>query len=91
MWALRAQTDKWEYSKEIAPKLETQDNLSIREGMVTELILGENDDVKGVRTLGMEFKAPAVVLTTGTFMNGQIWVGRKTLAKDARARRRARD
>ena len=81
VWALRAQTDKWEYSKEMRAKLETQDNLSIREGMVTELILGENDDVKGVRThFGMEFKAPAVVLTTGTFMNGQIWVGRKTLA-----------
>ena len=72
--------------------METQDNLSIMEGMVTELILGENDDVKGVRTyFGMEFKAPAVVLTTGTFMNGQIWVGRKTLGRDARARRRARD
>lgn len=81
VWALRAQTDKWEYLKEMRAKLETQDNLSIREGMVTELILGENDDVKGVRThFGMEFKAPAVVLTTGTFMNGQIWVGRKTLA-----------
>ena len=41
VWALRAQTDKWEYSKEMRAKLETQDNLSIREGMVTELILGE--------------------------------------------------
>ena len=61
--------------------LERAENLSIREGMVTELILGDNDDVKGVRTyFGMEFMAPAVVLTTGTFMNGQIWVGRKTLA-----------
>ena len=42
---------------------------------------GSNDDVAGVRTFfGMEFRAPAVVLTTGTFMSGQIWVGRKTLA-----------
>ena len=81
VWALRAQTDKWEYSAEMRRMLERQDNLSIREGMVTELVLGSNDDVKGVRThFGMEFIAPAVVLTTGTFMNGQIWVGRKTLS-----------
>ena len=81
VWALRAQTDKWEYSREMRSTLERAENLSIREGMVTELILGDNDDVKGVRTyFGMEFMAPAVVLTTGTFMNGQIWVGRKTLA-----------
>ena len=81
VWALRAQTDKWEYSREMRLRLEREPNLSIREGMVTELIMGNNDDVAGVRTFfGMEFKAPAVVLTTGTFMSGQIWVGRKTLA-----------
>jgi len=81
VWALRAQTDKWEYSREMRMRLEREPNLSIREGMVTELILGSNDDVAGVRTFfGMEFRAPAVVLTTGTFMSGQIWVGRKTLA-----------
>lgn len=81
VWALRAQTDKWEYSREMRLRLERQPNLSIREGMVTELMLGGNDDVAGVRTFfGMEFRAAAVVLTTGTFMSGQIWVGRKTLA-----------
>ena len=81
VWALRAQTDKWEYSREMRTTLEAEPNLSIREGMVTELVLGTNDDVRGVRThFGMEFEAPSVVLTTGTFMGGQIWVGRKTLA-----------
>ena len=81
VWALRAQTDKWEYSQKMRLRLEDEPLLSLREGMVTELILGENDDVTGVKTFfGMEFNAPAVVLTTGTFMSGQIWVGRKTLA-----------
>ncbi len=81
VWALRAQTDKWEYSREMRARLEREPLLSLREGMVTDLVLGENDDVRGVRTFfGMTFRAPAVVLTTGTFMSGQIWVGRKTLA-----------
>jgi len=81
VWALRAQTDKWEYSREMRLRLEREPNLSIREGMVTELIMGANDDVAGVRTFfGMEFRAPAVVLTTGTFMAGRIWVGRTSLA-----------
>ena len=81
VWALRAQTDKWEYSREMRARLEREPLLSLREGMATELIIGDNDDVRGVRTFfGMTFTAPAVVLTTGTFMSGQIWVGRKTLA-----------
>jgi tRNA uridine 5-carboxymethylaminomethyl modification enzyme len=37
---LRAQTDKWEYSREMRLRLEREPNLSIREGMVTELMLG---------------------------------------------------
>ena len=81
VWALRAQTDKWEYSREMRLRLERQPNLMIREGMATDVLVGSNDEVAGVRTFfGMEFRAPAVVLTTGTFMSGQIWVGRKTLA-----------
>ena len=90
VWALRAQTDKWEYSRRDAPSPRREPNLSIREGMATELIIGDNEDVRGVRTFfGMEFRAPAVVLTTGTFMSGQIWVGRKSLAA-GRAPRRGR-
>ncbi|EXB76029.1 tRNA uridine 5-carboxymethylaminomethyl modification enzyme MnmG [Morus notabilis] len=55
-------------------------NLSIREAMVTDVILGMNDDIEGVRTFfGMDFYAPSVVLTTGTFMSGKIWVGRTSM------------
>lgn len=48
--------------------------------MVTEIMVGKNDNVEGVRTFfGMNFHAPSVVLTTGTFMSGKIWVGRASM------------
>ncbi|XP_043721288.1 tRNA uridine 5-carboxymethylaminomethyl modification enzyme MnmG isoform X1 [Telopea speciosissima] len=78
--ALRAQTDKREYAMEMKKIVESTPNLSIREGMVTDIILGKNDNVEGVRTFfGMDFYAPSVILTTGTFMSGKIWVGRESL------------
>ena len=80
MWALRAQTDKLEYSQEMRKVLESADNLFLREGMATDVDFGTNDEVCGINTFfGMSFAASAVVLTTGTFMNGTIWVGRKQL------------
>lgn len=55
-------------------------NLCIREAMVTDILLGKNDNVEGVCTFfGMNFYAPSVVLTTGTFMSGKIWVGRTSM------------
>lgn len=48
--------------------------------MVTDLLLGKNDNVEGVCTFfGMNFYASAVILTTGTFMSGKIWVGRTSM------------
>ncbi|MED6135128.1 hypothetical protein PIB30_043248 [Stylosanthes scabra] len=48
--------------------------------MVTDILLGKNDNVEGVCTFfGMKFYAPSVVLTTGTFMSGKIWVGRTSM------------
>ncbi|XP_024536313.1 uncharacterized protein LOC9630040 [Selaginella moellendorffii] len=81
VWALRAQTDKREYAREMKKVVETTENLFIRESMVTEVLVGRNDNVEGVGTFfGVSFFAPAVVLTTGTFMNGKIWVGRKSMS-----------
>lgn len=49
--------------------------------MVVGLDVGPNDQVRGVRTyFGITFAARAVVLTTGTFMNGTIWVGRQSMS-----------
>jgi len=81
VWALRAQTDKLEYSAVMRRVLESTPNLDIREGMAVGLELdGNNDTVTGVRTyFGITFKCSAAVLTTGTFMNGIIWVGRQSM------------
>lgn len=80
VWALRAQTDKREYAAVMKGIVENQENLTIREGMVTDLVLGDNDEVIGVQTyFGTCFATKAVVLTTGTFLGGRIWVGNKSM------------
>ena len=81
VWALRAQTDKREYAAVMKTIIENQDNLTIREGMVTDLVLGPNDEVVGVETyFGVAFKCNAVILTTGTFLGGIIWVGNRSMS-----------
>jgi tRNA uridine 5-carboxymethylaminomethyl modification enzyme len=80
VWALRAQTDKREYAAVMKQIVENQENLTIREGMVTDLVLGANEDVIGVQTyFGVAFECKSVVLTTGTFLGGVIWVGNKSM------------
>ncbi len=80
VWALRAQTDKREYAQVMKTIVENQENLTIREGMATDLVLNANDEVIGVETyFGVAFECKAVVLTTGTFLGGKIWVGNKSM------------
>ncbi len=80
VWALRAQTDKREYAAVMKGIVENQENLTIREAMVIDLVLGTNDEVIGVETyFGVGFQAAAVLLTTGTFLGGRIWVGNKSM------------
>ncbi len=81
VWALRAQTDKREYAAVMKTIIENEPNLSVREGMVTDLVLGKNGEVTGVATyFGVAFGCKTVVLTTGTFLGGVIWVGNKSMA-----------
>jgi tRNA uridine 5-carboxymethylaminomethyl modification enzyme len=80
VWALRAQSDKREYAAVMKTIVENQENLTIREGMATDLVLGANDEVIGVQTyFGVAFQCQAVILTTGTFLGGKIWVGNKSM------------
>lgn len=80
VWALRAQTDKREYAAIMKEIVENQENLSIREGMVVDLVLGKNEEILGVQTyFGTCFQAKAVILTTGTFLGGRIWIGSKSM------------
>ncbi|MEH1964428.1 MAG: tRNA uridine-5-carboxymethylaminomethyl(34) synthesis enzyme MnmG [Nostoc sp.] len=80
VWALRAQTDKREYAAVMKSIVENQENLTIRESMTTDLVLGANGEVVGVETyFGVGFQCKAVILTTGTFLGGKIWVGNKSM------------
>jgi tRNA uridine 5-carboxymethylaminomethyl modification enzyme len=73
--ALRAQSDKKEYMQFVRNLLEKQENLFIKQCTVVDLIV-KNDRVCGViDEVGLEYKAKAVVLTTGTSLNGRIFIG----------------
>ncbi len=76
--ALRAQSDKKEYMRFVRQLLEKQDNISLKQCMMTELIV-EDNVVKGVKDeFGLEYLAPSIVLTTGTSLEARIWVGLKS-------------
>ncbi|MDO5291121.1 MAG: tRNA uridine-5-carboxymethylaminomethyl(34) synthesis enzyme MnmG [bacterium] len=73
--SLRAQADKQEYSREMRYVLENTDNLTVRQGEVTE-ILAEDGKVVGVKTFsGATYRCKAVVLCTGTYLNARCVYG----------------
>lgn len=73
--ALRAQADKFAYQHEMKKTLENEKNLTLLQGMVDKLIV-EDGICKGIVTqTGAEYRAKAVVLTTGTFLRGEIILG----------------
>ncbi len=73
--ATRAQIDRTLYKIETRRWLEAQENLSIFQQSVDDLIV-EGDQIKGVVTqMGLRFEAPTVVLTVGTFLGGKIHIG----------------
>lgn len=73
--ALRAQADKWQYHEHMKDVIENTPNLTLRQGMVDELIV-EDGVCKGVVTnTGAKYHAKSVVLTTGTAARGRIFIG----------------
>ena len=94
--ALRAQTDKRLYANEMLKILQNTPNLKIREAMVTGLEIEKYKEktkkngletnertgyIKGIKTyFGSIFYAKAVVLTTGTFLGGKIWIGNQSMS-----------
>ena len=76
MWSPRSQSDRVKFSLLWRHILENTPNLSMWQDSVNQLIV-EDATVRGVKTsLGVTFKAKAVVLTAGTFLNGLIHIGR---------------
>ena len=79
MWSPRAQCDRMLFSREWRKALENTDNLSIWQEKATGLIV-EDNVIKGITTaFGTRFLARAVILTNGTFLNGMMHVGFKTM------------
>lgn len=77
MWSPRTQNDRMLFSQYWREALEGTQNLDFWQEMVKELII-EKDNVVGVKTsLGLEFFGKAVVITSGTFLNGLIHIGNK--------------
>ena len=73
--ALRAQADKFAYQHELKKTIEETPNLTLFQGMVERLIV-EEGVCKGVVTqAGAEYTAKTVVITTGTFLRGEIIMG----------------
>ncbi|MGL5980023.1 MAG: tRNA uridine-5-carboxymethylaminomethyl(34) synthesis enzyme MnmG [Phocaeicola sp.] len=79
MWSPRAQCDRAKFIWEWREILENTANLNIWQDTVDEVLV-ENNQVTGVRTSwGVTFHAKCVVLTTGTFLNGLMHIGSKSL------------
>ena len=77
MWSPRCQSDRARFAEEWRWALEQNANVDFWQDSVEGLVL-EGDTVKGVKTrLGMQYFAPTVVLTNGTFLNGLIHIGEK--------------
>ena len=73
--ATRVHVDRHEYRQRVKFALETHTSLSVKQGQVQRLLF-ESGRLIGIETsLGQKFLAPAVVVTTGTFMNGRAHIG----------------
>lgn len=73
--ALRAQSDKAEYSRYMRNIIESNENIYLKQCCITELLVDGDKIVGAVDEFGIEYRAEAVVLTTGTSLEGRIFVG----------------
>ncbi|PVX52101.1 tRNA uridine 5-carboxymethylaminomethyl modification enzyme [Balneicella halophila] len=77
MWSPRAQCDRFVFSTKWRKALEDNSNVSLWQDNVVSLLINETE-VEGVKTqLGLDFFAPKVILTTGTFLDGLIHIGQQ--------------
>ncbi|MCS6957072.1 MAG: tRNA uridine-5-carboxymethylaminomethyl(34) synthesis enzyme MnmG [Aquificaceae bacterium] len=78
VWSPRAQADKKLYREYMKKVCENQENLHIKQDEVVDIVV-EDGKVVAVKTkLGLEYRVKAVVVATGTFLNGLIYIGDKT-------------
>ncbi|MBV8597039.1 MAG: tRNA uridine-5-carboxymethylaminomethyl(34) synthesis enzyme MnmG [Candidatus Eremiobacteraeota bacterium] len=78
--ALRAQADKRAYAQRMKATLERQHGLALRQGMVNDLVVA-NDEIAGVQLAsGADIRARQIVIATGTFLGGKLFAGEKARA-----------
>ncbi|MCZ2130029.1 MAG: tRNA uridine-5-carboxymethylaminomethyl(34) synthesis enzyme MnmG [Bacteroidia bacterium] len=78
MWSPRAQSDRMRFSEEWRLALEHNPNVDFFQDSVTEILV-ENNKVIGVKTqMGQTIHTKSVIVTSGTFLNGKIHIGRKS-------------
>ncbi len=73
--SLRAQIDRREYSAGMKHTLELQENLDIRQGEICDLYKTDDNLWHAVTRLDAEFTAKAVIIATGTFLGGRVYIG----------------
>ena len=75
VYSLRAQADRKKYQREMKHTLEKQDNLFVKQAEIVDIIV-ENGEVKGIETnIGAIYNVKAVILATGTYLKGKIYIG----------------
>jgi tRNA uridine 5-carboxymethylaminomethyl modification enzyme len=77
VWSPRAQCDRMLYAAAVREELENTPELFMRSDMVTDVVVDDGRVTGVVTQLGQTFHARAVILTSGTFMNGVIHVGER--------------
>lgn len=75
--ALRAQSDKKEYMHFMRNIIEAKENINLRQACISEIIVKDGRITGAIDEFGIEYKCRAIVLTTGTSLNGRIFVGLK--------------
>ena len=75
--ALRAQADKVKYSARMRSVMEHQENLTVKQGEVTALIFEEGRVAGVVTRTNREYRSKVVILTTGTYLGGRVFIGQE--------------
>ena len=76
VWGTRVQCDKQAYRLAMKVRLEKESGLDLREAMVDRLLVEDGRVVGVVESLGLAYRARTVLITTGTFLNGLIHLGK---------------
>ena len=78
--SLRAQIDRREYSKIMKHKLELQDNLHLKQAEIISIDKNEDGTWQAVTQMNAVYQAKAIIIATGTFLGGRIYVGEVSYA-----------